>query len=255
QQRKVDVIRREGPRTIADGPFPFFRLPQELRDQVYSYLVTRQGSRRGSVIGAPFILKNRKKRTVAHAARERLNRQRHLIGRCSISARVVATKPILHLEILRTSRRMRNEASDCMYSNNWFAISLSKLPSSVIEAPSGWELSRIKKLQLELQLKDTLRMNSYVDWPTFFSSFPSLRLLRVIPTFHPRYYEWARTELLDWQTTSYVYKAFFRELIAAVPGHVDLKMGCSQEMDVDIELQGRAAVDKKLLFDMFMELG
>lgn len=255
QRRKLDIVPREGPRPIIDSPFPFFRLPQELRDQVYSYLVTRQGSHCRSVIEAISILKNRKKRTAAQAARDRLNRQRLSSGKCSISARMTTTKPLLHLELLRASRRLYDEASDCMYSNNWFAISLSKLPSCAIETPSGWELCRVKKLQVELQLKDALRMNSYVDWPTFFSSFPSLRLLRVIPTFHPRYYEWAHTELLDWQTTSYIHKAFFRELLAAVPAHVDLRMDYSQESDAGTEVQGKAVVDKKLLLDMYSELG
>jgi hypothetical protein len=139
-----------------------------------------------------------------------------------------------------------------MYSSNWFAISLNKLPSTSFDTPYGWVPCQVKRLQVEVQIKDAIRMNKYVDWSSFFSTFESLRFLRVIITFHPRYYEWARTELYDWHTTHYVHKAFFRELLGAIPGHVDLMIGSPMD---GTELQGTATVHRGFLRDMYAELG
>ncbi|KAF1947704.1 hypothetical protein EJ02DRAFT_332870 [Clathrospora elynae] len=247
-----DLSSPGGLRTTTNRPFPFFELPREVRDQVYSNLVVRRDSRHRPVIEATAILKNRKKRVAAQIIRDRLNRQRISSGKRPICNRSTSPDPLLHLDVLRASRRVYCEASDSLYSTNWFAISLSKLPSTVFETPYGWNLSRVKKLQLELQIKDAVRMNSYIDWAPLFASFSSLRVLRIVLTFHPRYYEWAHTELCDWQTTPYVHKAFFRELLAAIPGHVDLKIGSPMDEADGLELQGKAMVEKKLLWDMIL---
>lgn len=241
----------DGPRCHLSSPFPFFQLPRELRDQVYSYLVVPASSHGESVIEAATILKNRKKRATAQLARARLNRQRLASGKQPVLTRTTISEPIVHLNLLQASQRMYCEASDCLYSDNWFTISLSKLPSISVETPVGWDLSRIRRLQLELQLKDAPRMNNYIDWPSFFSSFPSLRFLHIIPTFHPRYYDWAQTELCDWRRTHYVHKAFFRELLTAIPTHVDLKLGCLSD---PLEFHGRSPVKQTLLEDMYAEL-
>jgi hypothetical protein len=143
-----------------------------------------------------------------------------------------------------------------MYTNNWFAISLNKLPVPTYDVPQGWDLSRVKRLQVELQLKDAIRMNRYVDWASFFSAFPSLQFLRIIPTLHPRYYEWSHPEFYDWCTTSFVHKAFFRELLTAVPSYVDLKIGLPMDDAADdVQLQGEVTVHPKYLWDMYLELG
>jgi len=140
-----------------------------------------------------------------------------------------------------------------MYTKNWFAISLSKLPQTTFEVPQGWDTSRIKRLQVEVQLKDAIRMNRYIDWASFFSAFSSLQFLRIVPTLHPRYYEWARSEFDDWSTIPFVHKAFFRELLATIPRHVDLTIGLP--IDANVQIQGKVAVDQKLLWDMYIELG
>ena len=245
----------EGPRIPYNTPFPFFELPQEIRDQVYSSLVVRQDPGRLPVLDATTILKDRKKRLAAQKARSRLNQQRLSSGQRPICARTTIPEPILHLDLLRASGRMHEEATDCLHTNNWFAISLAKLPSTAFDIPDGWNLSQIKRLRIEIQVKDAIRMNRYIDWTSFFSTFPSLRFLRIIPTFHSRYYEWAYPELCDWRSTHFVHKAFFRELLAAVPGYVNLKIGLPSNLQGDVELQGNTVINNRLLWDMYAELG
>ncbi|KAF1842143.1 uncharacterized protein K460DRAFT_179570 [Cucurbitaria berberidis CBS 394.84] len=253
--RQLNARALQDPRILINPPFPFFQLPREIRDQVYSYLVVPQRSHRAPVIEAATILKDRKKRVTTQTARERLNRQRVSSGIRPVCARTTISEPIVHLNLLRVSHRMYCEVSDYLYSSNRFAVSLCKLPSTAIEIPDGWDLSRVKRLQLELQLKDSPRMNSYIDWTPFFSKFSALRVLHILPTFHPRYYDWAHTELCDWRTTHYVHKAFFRELLAAIPSHVDLRLGSSLDLTDEMELQGRIPVSRTLIVDMYAELG
>jgi hypothetical protein len=96
-------------------------------------------------------------------------------------------------------------------------------------------------------------MNSYVDWSALFTPFTSLRFLHVVFTFHPRYYDWAYSELCDWTTTGYVHKAFFRDLLAAIPKHVDVKFGTTNS-SVDLQPQGKI-IDEVLVRDMHFQLG
>jgi hypothetical protein len=142
-----------------------------------------------------------------------------------------------------------------MYENNWFALSLDNFPVTTIDTPLGWDYSRLTKIQLELQLKDAQRMNSYIDWATFFVAFPALRSLRIIPTFHPKYVAWAQTELNDWSMAHFIHRAFFRELLASIPEKFALKLGPSLKPKDDMELEGRVTVSKGVLRDMYMELG
>jgi hypothetical protein len=131
-----------GLRTASSTPFRFLELPQEIRDQVYSSLVVRQDPHRPPVLDATVILKDRKKRQAALKARHRLNQQRLSSGLRPTCARTTIQVPILHLDLLRSSKRMYEEATDCLYTNNWFAISLAKLPSIAFDTPDGWDLSR-----------------------------------------------------------------------------------------------------------------
>ena len=234
-------------------PFPFFSLPREVRDHVYSYLVVRRG-RRTPVIEARSILREQKKRATAQRTRERLNLKRKQSGRRPVAPRDTTTEPIVHLGLLQASKLLHYEASDSYYQHNWFAISIDNLPSTAIETPTGWDYSRITKMQLEIQLKDAQRMNTYVDWRPFFTMFPSLRWLRIIPTFHSRYYEWAHSELNDWKSAHYIFRAFFRELLASIPEQFVLKLGPSYQHD-DMQLEGKASVGKRVLWDMYVELG
>lgn len=242
-------------RVIDDSPFPFFELPQEIRDQVYAYLVVHPNSGHGPAIKATTILRNRKQRIAAQAARERLNGRRLVNGKSPVCSRLAASEPLMHMDLLRASRRLHTEASDCLYSKNWFHISFSKLPSTEFDTPFGWDLSRVKKLELDLEIKDSLRMNRYIDWTTFFSALPSLRFLRITPRLHARYFEWAYPELSEWQTAHYIHKAFFRELLAAIPGYVDLRIGSSMK---DVQVRGSSEsmrIKANLLYDMYADLG
>ena len=254
RQQPLSTTHHVGHRRSTSTPFQFFELPQEVRDDVYSYLVVHQSNAHSPpILDATAILKNRKKRLAARKTRDRINLQRLSDGKRPICSRAANTEPILHMDLVRTSHRLAHEATDCMYTKNWFAISMSKLPQSTFDIPQGWDTLRIKRLQVEVQLKDAIRMNRYIDWASFFSAFPSLQFLRIVPTLHPRYYEWARSEFGDWSTIPFIHKAFFRELLAAIPRHVDLTIGLP--IDADVQIQGKVAVDEKLLWDMYIELG
>lgn len=236
------------------APFPFFNLPREVRDHVYSYLVVRRG-KRIPILEAKPILRGQKKRAAAERTRQRLNFRRHQNGRPPITPREPLTESIVHLNTLQVSRSLNYEASDYLYKNNWFAISIDSFPIASLETPQGWDFRRITKMQLELQLKDAQRMNSYIDWRTFFAAFPSLRFLRIIPTFHSRYYEWAEAELRDWTSAHFVFRAFFRELLASIPNSVHYKLGPSLDPEGDMQLEGKAPVSTHLLQNMYAELG
>jgi hypothetical protein len=110
-------------------------------------------------------------------------------------------------------------------------------------------------MQLEIQLKDAQRMNTYVNWAPFFAMFPSLRWLRIIPTFHARYYEWAHSELNHWTSAHYIFRSFFRELMASIPEQLVLNLGPSSHPQDDIQLEGKGPVPKRVLWDMYVELG
>jgi hypothetical protein len=252
QMRTAKLASQQPQRPTSDKPFPFFELPREIRDQVYSCLVTRPSGGR-SLIAAMPILNSRKKRVTAHAKRGRVNRRRIFDGKQPLRTRETHVEPVVNLKFLQSSHRLHQEAKDCLYSSNWFAITLDRLPHTTFETPYGWDLSRVTRLQVELQLKDAAHMNSYVDWSTLFSPFTSLRFLHVVFTFHPRYYDWAYSELCDWSKTQYVHKAFFRELLVAIPGHVDVKLGTPNSL-VDSQLQGKV-VSEILVRDMYAELG
>jgi hypothetical protein len=232
--------------------FPFLNLPRELRDQVYTHLVVQTNSDR-SIIAAGPILRARKRRVAAEIKRDRVNQRRALGGQSSIRVRQAEVDPIIHLNMLQASRRLCNEARDSLYNSNWFAITLEKLPLTTFETPFGWDLSRITKLQVEMQLKDAAHMNSYVDWTAFFSAFTSLRSLHIVPTFHPRYFDWVISEMSSWTTTHYIHKAFFRELLATLPCQIDLKLGKSAGGSDDMQLQGKV-IDEALIKDMHAEL-
>ncbi|PVH94830.1 hypothetical protein DM02DRAFT_618355 [Periconia macrospinosa] len=250
-------IQRKPFRSISNkslDPFPLLHLPRELRNHIYSYLVVHQG-RRVPMLEAKSILREQKKRQTAQRTRERQNLKRIQTGRRPIASKDSPTAPIVDLTISQASRFLHWEASEYFYQSNWFAISMDNLPLTTIETPSGWDYSRITRLQLELQLKDAQRMNSYTDWAPFFAMFPRLRFLRIIPSFHPRYYDWAVSELADWRSAHYIFRAFFSLLLASIPEHLHLKLGFSLNPCEDMHLEGKMAVSKSLLWDMYAELG
>ena len=236
-----------------NGPFPFVDLPREIRDQVLSYLVVRRG-RQTPILEAKVIIREQKRRATQLKTREKQNAKRAQSGRPPVAHRDLPTENIVHLDAMRASRQLYYEAQDCFYQSNYFAISLDNFPATTFDTPSGWDCSRIKKLHLELQLKDAQRMNSYIDWSSFYAKFPSLVHLRIVPTFHTRYYEWARMELEDWRTAHFVFRAFFRELLACIPEHLIWKLGPSSDPQKDMQIEGTAHISKRLLWDMYTEL-
>jgi hypothetical protein len=252
-RRLPKVPLRQIPQHATDKPFPFFSLPREIRDQVYSSLVVRPSNDHPTIAAAPILI-DRKRRTASRAKRERANQKRLSNGRPPVRVRQAETEPIVHLNLLQASHQLYTEAKDYLYSNNWYAITLDRLALTTFETPYGWDLSRITRLEVELQLKDATHMNSYVDWAAFFASFTSLRFLRIIPTFHPRYHDWARPEFVAWTTTHFVHKAFFRELLATTPSHLDVKFGPSPDATSVAHLQGKA-ISSSLLMDMYTDLG
>jgi hypothetical protein len=148
--RTKDISRRKHP-PVTNKPFPYFELPRELCDHVYSYPTTRHTQPSRSVLDATSILKGWRRRIVKQTKKARLNQRRVLEGKRPVQTRLSASAPpLLHLNVLQTSRQFSREANDILYGYNWFAISLNKLPTTVIETPIGWNLSCITRLQLEL---------------------------------------------------------------------------------------------------------
>ncbi|CAI6340040.1 unnamed protein product [Periconia digitata] len=250
-------LQRKPSRQVGDrstDPFPLLHLPRELRNHVYSYLVVQRG-RRIPMLEAKSILREQKKRNTAQRNRERQNLKRIQSGRRPIVSKETSLAPIIDLNISQASKFLHWESSEYFYQSNWFAISMDNLPLTTIETPSGWDYSRITRLQLELQLKDAQRMNSYTDWASFFAMFPNLRFLRIIPSFHSRYYDWAISELNEWHSAHFIFRAFFSLLLASIPEHLNLKLGFSVNPCEDMHLEGKMAVSKSLLWDMYAELG
>ena len=55
-----------------------------------------------------------------------------------------------------------------------------------------------------------------------------------------------------------MHKAFFRELLVAIPQYVDLKMGLPRDVAAgvqEVQVQGKLGIDEKFLWDMYLELG
>lgn len=219
-----------------------------------SYLVVRRGPPL-PLLEAKVILQDQKKRITVSRNREKQNIRRAQTGRLPIAHRNSPTEPIVCLDAMRASRTLYHEAKDCFYRSNHFAISLDSLPATTMKIPAGWDCSRIKRLQLEIQLKDSPRMNSYIDWTSFFAKFPSLVHLRIIPSFHSRYYEWSRPELEDWSTAHFVFRSFFRELLASIPENIVCKLGQSMDPGSNMQLEGKAPIPSKILWDMYTDLG
>jgi hypothetical protein len=220
---------------------------------VLSYLFVRRG-RQVPILEAKHIMRKQKRRAAVLKSREKQNIRRAQIGRPPVAHRDAPAEPIVCMDAMRASRSLYYEAKDCFYRCNYFAISLDSFPATTMEIPAGWDCSRIKRMQLELQLKDAHRMNRYIDWSSFFAQFPSLVHLRIIPSFHPRYYEWARSELEDGRTAHYIFRAFFRELLASIPEHVACKLGHSMNPQGDMQLEGKKSVSQKVLWDMYTDL-
>ncbi|KAF2115924.1 hypothetical protein BDV96DRAFT_492431 [Lophiotrema nucula] len=250
--RRKYSIRQEVQGSTA--PFRFGDLPREIRDHVYSFLVVKRG-RKVPVIEAKSIMKVQKKRATAQRTRERLNQKRAQTGRGPIVPKEGPAEPIIYMNILQASQQLHHEAVDCLYQTNWFAISLETFCFPHLDVPPGWDMGRITKMQLEIQLKDSQRMNTFVDWGAFFSLFPTLRTLRIIPSFHSRYYDWARTELESWAKAHFVFRGFFRELVVAIPDRIHLTLGPSIDAEDDMHLEGKAPVSTRLLQQMFDEFG
>lgn len=254
KKRRLNIAtQKHNPRPIDSQPFRFLDLPRELRDQIYSYLTARQDVSSSTTLDACSVLKEQKKRTISQASRDRLNQKRLICGKPLVRARVVATQPLVFLNIMAVSRLLHYEASNMFYSNNYFSITLEKLPLTTFEVPYGWDLSRITRLRIELQLKDATRMNKYVDWDALFSVFTSLRFLRLVPTFHSRYYDWAHAELEDWSTTPFVHKAFVRNLLDGIPRNVDFKLGWAPDALHELQCE-KKVVSKAWLKNMYTEL-
>ncbi|KAL5117562.1 hypothetical protein ACEQ8H_004592 [Pleosporales sp. CAS-2024a] len=249
-KQRISVLHTQP--TPPGRPFPFFRLPRELRDQVYSSLVTRSDGHY-PIISAISLLNDKKARRATHIKRERLNRKRIVDGKPPIRIRDSRPEPIVHLNLLRASRRLGDEAREWFYNSNWFAVTLDKLPLTTFEAPYGWDISKITRLQVEIQMKDAAHMNNYVDWTSFLCAFTSVRFLHIIPTFHPRYSAWACPELSSWASFHYVHKAFFRELLAAIPSNVDTRFMGSMSATKDMQLQGQPMSDTAIE-DLYAEL-
>lgn len=253
RSNSITTIRKLASQRGDDAPFPFFDLPREIRDQIYSYLVVRQDTSPRPILNASSIQKHRKRRTAAQNGRSRLNVKRVSSGKPPIRERTSDVKPLLYLDFLSASQKLKIEASEMLYSSNWFAITLLHLPAISAETPTGWDVSRITRLQIELQLKDATRMDRYVDWTALFATYSSIRFLHIVPTFHTRYVDWAEHELQTWDTAHYVHRAFFRDLLIAIPNHVDLRLGPSCSGGTHDQFLGKP-VNKTLLRDMYSDL-
>jgi len=212
-----------------------------------------------SIFSAIAIFNRQKSRAKALRTRARLNETRLVTGKRPVQSRLSPFKPYVYSSLFLASRQLYAEAKDYMYMYNHFGISLDSFiitdPRSTIHYPSGWDLSRITKLVLELQLRDAQRMNRYVDWERLFSWFPELRMLRIVPTFHPRYYEWAQDELKSWDGVSFVWKAFFKSLLHEVPRNVKLKVGAAGVDLQDLAWGGKGVVSTAVLHQIVGYVG
>jgi hypothetical protein len=173
-----------------------------------------------------------------------------------VAQRVTKLPALLETTILRVCRQTHAEAHQVMYLENTFIIMfyLHQRPRPFHTMfPSGINVSLIRSLHIEIQLNLFLAEPRYPTafarastWTTF-GKMPHLKTVQLVVTFHkPLDPGEARLFAHDWRPISSCDNAL-QELVAAIPGHVQVQYGLTEEQTERGDYGGFDPVESSVL--------
>jgi hypothetical protein len=159
-------------------------------------------------------------------ARDRESARRLSMGLPAVIPRRPKLPPFAYPAILAANKEVHAEAHDIFYTKNVFALALHlqnwdylpTLPSPRV-APLGWDFAAIRTLRLELVLSSAEHLKA-VNWEALFAQMKGLKHLALSVT-RGLHLE-GSGDLEDWKDVHWIYKAFLRGFVAALPVGADV---------------------------------
>jgi hypothetical protein len=261
--------------------FPFLKLPGELRNRIYEFLLTDTRGPQDFV--DPLILVNdlsrRKARREAKdipplstgisKKSKQLAKKYHMLNNgeanmARLKKRVCGLPSLLETKILGVCRQTNTEGTAILFRNNVFAVIVPLRRNCEDVAtwfPQGLDISRIQRLRLEVQLALTPKQSSresIQSMPTwgFLPPMKDLQMLQLLITFEfePRAAQDKANFERFWHSTPF-YRSLMQEVIAAVPKNVKVVMGLTKEEKVRSEYGGYCPVESCVLRKVYKTYG
>lgn len=247
-------------------PFPFFRLPAELRNRIYEFLLT--DTRGPEDFVDPVILVNdlnrRKERralsdtpapsTGQSKKSKALGKRYHMLNDNEINIerfrkRVCELPPLLETAILRVCQQTYNEGSAIMFQGNVFALIVLMGFGGNDDAttfPEGLDLSRVQHLRLEIQLESIGRHFNF-EW-RFLRQMKALKTVSFIVTVSAEIFDDTKCRHFErlWHTMPN-YRHLLQDFIAAIPRSVDVRTGLTKDEKVRKDYGGFGPVRNSVL--------
>ncbi|KAF2658022.1 hypothetical protein K491DRAFT_713980 [Lophiostoma macrostomum CBS 122681] len=203
---------------------PFFKLPGELRNQIYEILLTNNRDPNDRIINGERV-------------QIRINSRRTFPdNNVSAPKPISPTTPLFHSAILRTCRHAHDEGISILYGKNVFAtiISVTSEEPRLPLFPGGVEISKIQHLQLEYRPRFNFNFNRRIgnshtrcNKLLQLTHMHDLRDITIAVTFS--HHEGAKSFNQHWHDTA-GFNYAMRDLISAIPKHVkDVNWGLNKE--------------------------
>jgi len=267
-------------------PFPFLKLPGELRNRIYELLLT--DTRGPKNFADPVILTNDLRRRITRRTASafglppmstglskksfQLAKKFYMLNHLEMT-RERLRKPVselpllLETAILRACRQTYSEGSALLFQKNTFAIIVRTMDRNDDLAswfPAGLDLSRVRRLRLEYQLEhihgktqgySADLYGSTTPW-AFIRRMTSLKTLQLVLTFSDEVEAPAKKEHFErlWHTMR-LYRQLMQELIAAIPKGVEVKMGMTKEDKMRDDYGGFCPVRGSVLRKIYKTYG
>lgn len=232
-------------------PFPFLKLPAEIRNVIYELLLTNRRDPNNVVIHGNDIsyrrcLRYYNKREDMNFREDLNDRHGFMNSTSSTLARLTrplsGIPPLLEVGILRACQQTYKEGLHILHTENYFAIILREKCYWEPRLPHGLKKSRIRNLRIEVQLDGPfshkeahiLRTSNFY----WISKMHDLKSLQILVTFrgHVRFRKCDKTKAAQdavlfnrcWRITT-TYDNTMRALIASIPKGIKVSWGLTRE--------------------------